>query len=749
MKRYNYILRTLLGMILSGLLVSCNSLQNETVPTKSETVLDSLSTADNFQEESFETEAQEIVETEYLEKKITSIALLENWTSGTITGATGENLYTDLLKEGDIYGVAEKFLTFENDSLKDGYGATFVVAGVQEGDMLHGSIWFISDGGICKMLEQNVRIKDTEIQYQEVLDKRYLFFNYQKEGENCGRIFQYDDTTPTEILVGIPGRKMVDANGNIRCIYSFEDSKCIVEADADTGERNYVWDGRTEKQYIFQWYIDGTIREMQSNVYSEEELAACPYGEEVLRKVEEFYPDGIKQYIVRDNGEVNVNIAIEEKDTVNFYYMTFQTENNAKEQKSNTVLQDKDVEIQKGTALLTDSGTGCYLLKSNGDRSLQIFLDCFAGEDRILKNDLSILPWYLGRVSRYVCSEEEDILKDRTVEGMVFEPEGELLERLTGLVPDYSDSSDRYYYERGGLPNNVIQGSEIEREFYHQVDLLGKTDSFLLYGINYMGNLILETQDGTYLWIEHSYRYQPTIFEMDFDSDGEKELIITNLLDGYGTGIYVEALLIADKDENGEWLVYHLLSDWYLEEMDQHYQTEYIDGKMNLRVDEKLVGAPVDTKGDESYYYSGGAQIRFQIKEDKIYLLSKLMAYSDFNHSGSFWGNGIRMKIAYLGAGKWESQECNYFSEQLESEAGAIAYEAGSVAEITEIQYDEMLVRNCMIAEDFRIPVTFTGITDEGKKVEIYMDVFYESELMDDGREGRFLTENVRCKYES
>lgn len=691
MKKYNYILRALLGIMLSGLLVSCHSLQNETVPMES-----------------------------------TSIAFLENWTSGTVTGVTGDNLYTDILKEGYIYGEAEKFLTFENDSLKDGYHAAFVVAGKQEGDILHGSIWFVSDNGMYTMLEQNVRMTDTKIQYQEIKDERYLFFNYQKEGENCGRIFRYDDTTPEEILVSIPGRKMVDTNGNIRSVYSFEDSKCTVQTDADTGEKNYVWDGRTEKQYIFQWYIDGKIREVQSNIYSEEELAACPYGKELLKKVEEVYPDGIKQYIVRKNGEVNVNIAIEENSAVNFYYMTFQTEN---------------------TFILSDSGTGCYLLKSNGDRSLQTFLDCFAGEDRILANDMSVLPWYSGSVSKYVCSEEEIFLKDRIEPGVVFEPEGELLERLTGLVPDYSDE-DRYY-KRRSWAKEVIQGSEVEREYYHQVDLIGKTDSFLLYGINYVGNLILETQDGTYLWIERSFRYPPTIFEMDFDSDGEKELVIANLLDGYGTGIYIEALLITDKDENGEWKIYYLSDEWYLEEIKQHYQTEYIDGKMNLLVNGKLVGAPVDTQGDESYHYSGGAHISFQIKEDMIYLISKLVAYSDSNYSGTFWGNGIAMKIGYLGAGKWEAQECRYFSQQLEEEAEGVAYQAGFVAEMTGVQYDTMLVRDCMMEEGLRIPVVFTGITHEGENVEIHMDVFYESELTDDGRKGRFLTENVRCNFGS
>ena len=103
------------------------------------------------------------------------------------------------------------------------------------------------------------------------------------------------------------------------------------------------------------------------------------------------------------------------------------------------------------------------------------------------------------------------------------------------------------------------------------------------------------------------------------------------------------------------------------------------------------------------------------------------------------------MKIIYLGAGKWEAQECNYFSEELESEVGIAAHEAGSVREVTEIQYDVMLVRDCMTQEGFRIPVTCTGITREGENVEIHMDVFYKSELTDNEQEGQFLTENVRC----
>jgi len=243
--------------------------------------------------------------------------------------------------------------------------------------------------------------------------------------------------------------------------------------------------------------------------------------------------------------------------------------------------------------------------------------------------------------------------------------------------------------------------------------------------------MILETREGTYLWINSSYtsgyHIQPSILEMDFDNDGENELLIQGQFGNHGTGIFIESLFLADKGNTGEWKVYQLLSDWYEKELKKHYQTEYIDGKMNLRLDGELVGGPVDTYKEESYYYSGNMQVRFQINKNGIYLCSDLLAYSDNNHSGSFGGNGIRMRIVYQGKGKWDVQECSYYASNLEREADYTAAIMGAVEEVTGIWYDAMLVRKCMMEEGYAIPVTVTGISSTGNFVEVNMEIFYES----------------------
>jgi len=342
-----------------------------------------------------------------------------------------------------------------------------------------------------------------------------------------------------------------------------------------------------------------------------------------------------------------------------------------------------------------------------------------------------------------LISEEEKAGQEMAVVGAEFAPEGELLERLTGLVPDYSkDWNARPDW------SEKIQGTESERELYHQVKIIGKTDSFLLYGTNNTENMILETQDGTYLWIASPYTsiycVQPSVFERDFDHDGENELLINGQFGNHGTGVYIESLFVADKESTGKWKVYQLLPDWYTEELKKHYQTEYIDGKMNLRLDGELVGGAVDTYEDKSYYYSGDMQIQFQIKENDIYLRSDLLAYSDYNYSGSFWGNGIQMRIVYQGEGKWDAKECSYIAAFLESEANYAAYTLGSAKELTTIQYDPMLVRKCMTKEGYSIPVTVSGISSLGNPIEISMELFYE--ISEEGNSGQFKAKNISTK---
>lgn len=672
------------------------------------------------------TEQKEITETEEIArglKETNKVVPLEVWDGKRIVGVTGENIYTDRIMNGSVYGEVEDFLTFEIDGFQD--GSAFVVAGKQNEDNFSGSVWFVNRDGLHRMLEQNVCIPvaDAEIPYQDINEKRYIFLNYEKEGRNCGRVFLCQNGNIKEVLKEIFGRKTVNLDGSIECMYWARDGKCMVESDSNTGEIEYRWETYTEKPYRLRFYSDGGIREIGAEVVTKEELLAYTYGERIVQKVDDTYPQGKKQYMIRENGEVNVNIAIEEGNTISFFYMTFQTEEPEREPKC---------------------GTGIYLFRMTGEASWQAFLESFAGEKALLPKDISILPWYFDwkRIdAEYMVKidfEEKDLWKEQGIIGEEFIPEGELLERLSGLVPDYrEDWNGKETLDYCKESERVI-GSEEYREFYKKVKLIGKTDSFLLYGTNDNEAMILKTPDGVYLWgdLSDSFLYRPymQLCEEDIDNDGEIELIILGKSSWGGT----EKLYLADKDFSGLWKIYNLQFEWYRNELEKHYQVVYIDEFLNFILDGELVGIPVDI--NENHFNTFSSFQQFQIRKGQIYL------YVELNHIGtigySIEGNGIRMKLAYLGAGEWNGEEYCYYSRSLEN---AVTYDAvlkrEDVEEVIEIQYDGKLVRECVTTEGLSIPVDVIAVSTQGEEFLIHLEVSYE--LSEDVNEKEFVVINM------
>lgn len=668
-------------------------------------------------------------------EQVKQVVPLEIWEGGWITGIEGENSYTEKMKSGFAYGEVKQFLTFEIDVVLEGEGAAFVAAGEQGEDGFVGSMWFVEQDGASLMVEQYVCMTDKKLQYKEIDQKRFIFFNYIKEDRDCGRVFLCQNGEVKEILKDIHGKKIVDSNGTIVCMFAAEDERCLVETDDDTGEIQCVWEGYTEKPYILHCYTDGGIREVAADIVSEEELLASSYGECIVKKTGELYPDGIKQYIVRENGEVNVNIAVEEEGEegkeILFFYLTFQAEDPEQEPKA---------------------GKGCYLLHMTGEKSWQMFLESFSGKEGFLPEGISVLPWYFDRdqiyekFGRKVNFEGKELWKEKGIVGDVFIPEEELLERLSGLVMDYSENWGNSYYSQEFYNRDRISGSEEERELYRSVKLLGKSDSFLLYITNDDSTILLKTADNSYLWADLPFLFRPDmqLFEGDFDQDGKTELVILAKNRWSASGVWIEHLYIADKDSNRVWKLYELQSDWYGKELEKHYEVEYIDGLMNMKVDGEVVGVPVDVSKEEHYLgCSTDASSEFQVKNGEIELSAELKGFGSAHYS--LGGNGIRMKIAYLGAGEWKAKGCCYYSSGLES---YITYDVllsmEKVKEVKKIQYDPMLINKCVTTKEALIPVTAVVVSEQGEEVLMKMDVRYEkAEEKEENSEGKFVLDNL------
>lgn len=373
--------------------------------------------------------------------------LPEGWGYGLQEAAQGENSYTKAIREQGAVGEAKDAWTFENDYEKDGFEAAFVVMGEEAEGVMSGSLWFVNGDGRTLLLEQNVEMSSREMEYLDRGDDRYLFLSYQKENLPQSRILKYEDTTPEELLEGIPGRKEMGEDGIILCWLSAVDSGFTIMPDshvesttvantnatntnaveanqADMNQAQVVWTGRTEKPYRFRMEEDGKIREISAQIITGEKVAAYPFGMSIIESVEAAYPEGTKQYILRENGELNVNIAMEREQEADFYYMTFQVEGDS--------WQESEL------SLMTDHGNGVYRKAMTGEESLKLFLNAFAGEGHLLPNDMLLLPWMQnGESGSGENVMWEPLLTenwfDKRIVGDSFVPEGDLATRLQGI----------------------------------------------------------------------------------------------------------------------------------------------------------------------------------------------------------------------------------------------------------------------------------------------------------------------------
>lgn len=249
--------------------------------------------------------------------------------------------------------------------------------------------------------------------------------------------------------------------------------------------------------------------------------------------------------------------------------------------------------------------------------------------------------------------------------------------------------------------------------------------------------MIVQTPDGTYLWVETPftsvYRVKPRVLSYDYDGDGEAELSIAGQFGLHGTGIYQESFLMADKDSQGEWKVYQLLDSWYLPEVEKYYETRHTKQGMELFLDGRKVGITMDTEGDDTYRYYGGNQIRVTACSMGIWLNFELLAYSDTDFVGNYYGNGLKMRLSYEGAGQWKAEECQYFARDLEETAKSAVscYFSGDTASLNtyyKAEKAEALQASPkpMGVEIFRV----TGKQEQLEQISEYMTGFRQGETV-------------------
>ncbi|HOM02408.1 MAG TPA: M56 family metallopeptidase [Acetivibrio sp.] len=312
-------------------------------------------------------------------------------------------------------------------------------------------------------------------------------------------------------------------------------------------------------------------------------------------------------------------------------------------------------------------------------------------------------------------TEDKEFWGEKLIVGTTFEPDSDL-KKLILDAPDYANDFSSFH--------PVFEG-----DMAKNINLIGKTKHFLLYGTSDTESILVKTVDNKYILAEvpytSNYMVQPLLNEKDFDGDGENELAIIIYVK-HGTGCSIKTLFMVDKANGGKWYMYQLVEDEYLPQLEAKFDTVYTKDSIKLLFDSKYVGLtlPMDNEFRNSsvnYKFHAGMQIQIHFVEDRIELNADLAGYSDVFFSGEYTGHRINADIGYLGEGKWELKNFRYSDANIDSviRDALTLYFTGQTEELN--QY-------CM-ADGHNMK----GITKKSNSVSV-LDISYPVDNMDIGK---------------
>lgn len=309
---------------------------------------------------------------------------------------------------------------------------------------------------------------------------------------------------------------------------------------------------------------------------------------------------------------------------------------------------------------------------------------------------------------------EEEFWGKKLIVGTTFEPDTDLKKRILD-APDYTSNWSSFH--------PVFEG-----DMSQNINLIGKTQHFLLYGTSDTESMIVKTADNLYISAKvpytSNYMTQPLLKEMDYDGDGENELgIIIYVL--HGTGCSIKTLFMVDKASDGKWYMYQLVENEYLPKLEAKFDTVYTKDGITLLFDGKQVGItlPMDNEFRNSsfnYKFHAGMQIQINFVEDRIELNADLGGYSDNLYSGDFTGHRINADIVYLGEGKWDLKNFRYSDINMDSviKDALILYFTGQTEKLNQ----------CCMADGSHLK----EIKEKNSKVSV-LDISYPVDNMDNG----------------
>lgn len=241
---------------------------------------------------------------------------------GPALAGYSESNYAKAVREAGDYDEGAITHTYEADYDRDGDREAFVIIGeVEEEIYLFGDLWFVDAGKNAVCLKRSWLYRPWQ-QYISQDGELYLFINYNVGNPWVTDIYTVREQEPI-ILSEDRREKYVDKEGQVIQIQDAYDTYCeLGYEDFEDG----LWTGHTWKPYRFYLEKGALVEVPAREVAKEEAEQMAPLPAETGD-----IPEGSEtQFILRENGELNINVAVEEDTGIRFYYMTCQPDENGK-----------------------------------------------------------------------------------------------------------------------------------------------------------------------------------------------------------------------------------------------------------------------------------------------------------------------------------------------------------------------------------------------------------------------------------
>jgi hypothetical protein len=254
-----------------------------------------------------------------------------------------EALNSILSQKEYVADIESIFYTKDYDN--DGNMESFVVIGNEDDfggdDMLSGDLWFVSSELNADNLQSDEYIYKEQSYFEANDGKSYLVFSYIDGNPVLGNVY------------GVSNSKAVDMipYGESKRI---ENGEIIVSAssyDADYAKEDSLLTGHTWKDYSF-YYQNGQFLPYKGEVVTSEYVGSYKNGSEIISELNSDTTIAKLQYIKRENGYLQINIARDYGDYLSFSHRTY---------KINTQNQLE----------LTEEEEGCYKVNIDDENEIE------------------------------------------------------------------------------------------------------------------------------------------------------------------------------------------------------------------------------------------------------------------------------------------------------------------------------------------------------------------------------------------